>query len=210
MKPLVLLWTLSAMFAIATDSDLPMSPDRELEVNNYNRQLSELYQSSCTKPYTSRELLSAATDLVDDVDAASNICSNPGTPCLVNFPSLPSYNSFKSACSAAKGVFATYDASILCKIGAATPYFNSVWNSSPYCLISEQVDKNCGPVMFADELHDYWETSYTSYCSITVINTGYTDYSGSKPVKKPVKKPIKKPVKKPVKRPVRRRAMAVE
>jgi hypothetical protein len=113
---------LIAMFAVATDPVFAMNQDRELEVSQH-RKVQAGIPSSCKK--SSRELLFGETDLIDEADAVINNCVNPSTPCIVNVPGLPSYSSFKTACSAAKGVFATYKASILCKIGGASPYINT-------------------------------------------------------------------------------------
>jgi hypothetical protein len=123
-----------------------------------------------------RELLYAETDILDETATKSNACiSNGSKSCRFDVPTYKSYNRYNSACSAAKGVLATYDVTISC-----TQVPSEVYIGAPYCLISKQVDAKCDPAMFADELDYHLENDRSSDCTVTAVSTGYTDYSTGK------------------------------
>jgi hypothetical protein len=194
-KPFVLVWALSAMVAAATDSDLPVGHDRELEVNRRNSQDQELLrsnrqlQSSCGK--TSKALDSALVTLVVQAGAFVDDNCVKTSSCPLDYGKLPAYNSYKSACSTAKGALATYKFTISCS------KITFVYSNVPICLVSKNVNQNCAPKLLENAVKGRMDLPG---CSETATNTGYTDYSGTNP----------KPVKKPVKRPVRRRALAMD
>jgi hypothetical protein len=191
-KSLVLVWALGSMFATATDPELLSGQDRKLEVNRRISQVRELLhsnrqsQSSCEK--SSAALDSAYTSLDAQAADALESCLYSSS-CSLSYASLQSYNSYKSACSKAKGAFATYKVTISCTT------LNVLLTNVPFCLVSKNTNKNCGPKLLEDDVEVVWDIDD---CYEVATNTGYTDYSASKPVKKPVK------------RPVRRRALAMD
>jgi hypothetical protein len=184
MKCLALAWTLSAVGMAAPGHGLPSSQARELDSDDRIRRVRELLRSSrqlqgedCLK--TSKALESANNKLADQYSAAFDRCTT--IPCTVDIKSLAAYSSYRSACSAAKGALATY------KMTHSCPGLSAVLVSVPICLVSKKTNKNCGPKLFGDFL----ELASAGGCT-TIINTGYTDFFGSKPVKKPVKRPVRR------------------
>jgi hypothetical protein len=142
-----------------------------------------LIDVACVK--TSKALIAADDSLIAQSTSAFVNCFT--LSCTINYASFPAYNSYKSACSAAKGALATYKINVSCDglTIAVTNY--------PICLVSKTVNKNCGPKMLEDDIE---APLFFDDCGATAVYTSYTDYSGTKP--KPVKKPAKKPVKKRV------------
>jgi hypothetical protein len=191
MKSLVMVWALGSMFATATDPDLLSGQNRTLEVDLRISQVRELLhsnrqQSACVKSSTALD--SAYINLDAQAAAALESCFL-NLFCFLSYGSLNSYYSYKSVCSKAKGAWATYKVSITCSA------LNVVLTSVPFCLVSKNTNKNCGPKLFEDDVEVIWDVDD---CYVVATNIGYTDYSASKPVKKPVK------------RPVRRRALAMD
>jgi hypothetical protein len=192
MKCLVLISPLmSGVLANAKDPDLPIRPVRELDSDQRLGRVRELLllnwqlQSNCEK--TSPTLDAALDKLGEQAAAAIEMCDTADTTCSVNFASYSAYTSFKNACIAAKGAFATYKITIDCSINVF------VLSNVPVCLVSTKADSICRPKLFEDDLEDAFDFGIDE-CTETATNTGYTDYYASKPVKKPAKKPAKKPV----------------
>jgi hypothetical protein len=186
MNCLALVWTLSAMGVAATKAGLPRSQVRGLDSDHGIGQARELLRSSrqlqgedCVK--TSKALDSAGDKLSEEGFAAFDGCAT--FPCTIEFKSFSAYSSYRSACSSAKGALATYKVALSC-LGQSYTLGNF-----PVCLVSKKTDKNCGPKLF----EDFFESAIdVDVCTETVTNTGYTDFSGSKPVKKPVKQPVRR------------------
>jgi hypothetical protein len=196
MKPLALALTLSTMFAVAAGLDRSIHPVLEIDSDHHVDQVQELFRShrhlqnffsSCEK--TSPTMEAELDKLLDQVPAAIQSCE--GTTCNIDYASFSSYSSYNNACKAAKGALAIFTATQDCDI------LDFVFSNKPVCLVSKNINKNCGPKNLEDFVED---TFSTSGCSATAVCTSYTDFSGTKPKTKPVKKPIKKPVKKPARR----------
>jgi hypothetical protein len=170
MKSLVLVCALVSMFAITTSADLPIGPDRELEVNRRSAQAHGLLQSKrqlqgrCEK--TSTALTSAYYTLDGQGTAVLEKCYS--AYCTVNFARLKSYNSYKVACANSRGAFARYKITFSCD-DATYVYINV-----PVCLVSKKVNRNCGPKLLEDDV----EYSFIGIegCFVTAVFTGYTDY----------------------------------
>jgi hypothetical protein len=185
-KCLALAWALNAMSVAATEPGLPISRVRELDSGHRVGQFQELLQSSrqlqgedCVK--TSKALDSAGDKLSDQIFDAVDGCTT--FPCTIDFKSFSSYSSYSSACSSAKGALATYKVTLSCS------GLSIAFGSYPVCLVSKKTNKNCGPKLF----EDFFELAIdVDDCTETVTNTGYTDFSGSKPVKKPAKMPVRR------------------
>jgi hypothetical protein len=183
---LVFVWALGGgsgcgvVFTVAKSAtaDRPIlgQPDRKLmDSHEGSGRRAEGLQSVCIIR-DARELLYAETDLLDETDTKTNACiSNGAKSCRFDTPTYKSYNRYNSACSAANGVLATYDVTISC-----TVLLSEVYTGAPYCLISKQVDANCNPAKFADELDYLLENGRSSDCTVTAVSTGYTDYSTGK------------------------------
>jgi hypothetical protein len=186
MKRLALVWTLSAMGVAATEPGLPISQVRELDSDHRIGQVRELLHSSrhlqgedCVK--TSKALDSAGDKLSDQIFDAVDGCTT--FPCNVDFKSFSAYSSYSSACSSAKGALAAYKVTLSCS------GLSIIFGSYPVCLVSKKTNKNCGPKLFEDFFESVIDVDD---CTETVTNTGYTDFSGSKPVKKPAKRPVRR------------------
>jgi hypothetical protein len=203
LKCAVLTWTLRATFTAASDPDLPIDQARSA-LNHPGRQVRgqlhsarQLQDVACLIK-TSPALTAAEIKLSDQYFAALDKCRlESPNQCSVNWAALSGYNNYKNTCSTAKGAFSTYKVTISCSDGSAV-----VLSNYPFCRVSATVNKKCGPKQVVAAI----EGDGLGKCTTTATNTGYTDYSVSKPVKKPVMKPAKKPVM----HPVRRRFLAME
>jgi hypothetical protein len=182
LKCIVWVWTLTVVGVVATKPNLHTDQARALD--HHTGQVRQLLQPSryCIKK--SRALTAALNKLGQQASLAQTL-SCPKFGCTFNFASLPAYNGFKKACSAEKGALAAYKVFILCPDG-----FNSVIENVSLCLVSKNVNKRCGPNQLVDDLLETFY-DYTA-CTETVTNTGYTDFSGTKPVMKPVKRPVRR------------------
>jgi hypothetical protein len=179
MKSVALLLALNAAGVVATELNSDHRINQVRELLHSSRQLQG---EDCFK--TSKALDSAADKLDDQAFAAAGKCT-AFTPCTIDYKTLSAYSSYSGACSAAKGALATYKGSLSCS-GRSL-----VLNSVPLCLVSTKTNKSCGPKMLEDFLEMVVDEDG---CTETVTNTGYTDFSGSKPVKKPVKSPVRRRV----------------
>jgi hypothetical protein len=185
MKCLVLVSTLSAMFAVATDPDLSIRMVRESgsigqvrELLRSNRQLQTI---KCEK--TSVTMDAALGKLSDRLIAAALQNCASGN-CGINYASYSPYTTYKNGCIAAKGAFATYKISVNCGVDIF------VFTNAPVCLVSTKVKSSCGAKSAEDDLEDLFDFVFLE-CTATATNTGYTDYYSPKPVKKPIKKRVK-------------------
>jgi hypothetical protein len=188
-KCLALAWTLSAVAAAAISQVRELDSDRRIvQVRQLLRSLGQLQGEDCAK--RSKALDSAIIKLMDQVNAAAfDGCTSR---CTIDYKSFSAYSSYSSACSAAKGALAAY------KITHSCPGVSLVLVSVPICLVSKKTNKNCAPKLFEDFLEPAIGDAFTELfigvdgCTTTVTNTGYTDFSGPKPVKKPVKRPVRR------------------
>jgi hypothetical protein len=171
-------FTVAKSATLPDTADLPIlgQPDHKLvDSHEGSERRAEGLQSVCIIRDV-RELLYAETDLLDETETKTNACiSNGAKSCRLDIPTYKSYNRYNSACSAANGVLATYDVTISC-----TWLLSEVYTGAPFCLISKQVDANCDPATFADELDYLLENGRSSDCTVTAVSTEYTDYSTGK------------------------------
>jgi hypothetical protein len=178
MKCFVLVWALNAMGVAATELELRISQARELDSDHRIDQIRELLRlqgEDCLK--TTKALDSAQTKLFDQ---AATRCTT--FPCTTDYKSFSAFSSYSSACSAAKGALATYKIT-LCSNASI------ISSNVPFCLVSWKTNTNCGPKLYEDFLELAIDADG---CSDTVTNTGYTDFSETKPVKKPAKRPVRR------------------